>query len=426
MVRILTMFWGLAVLDKLRLFVPFRPEHVAGGNRFCSIDDALASGFTGLVDLSGLNIPLEASMTRDVDGKLTVGSLRHCWEKLPSSFTPMAFKVHNNASHYPGIELKASPAKILQGHNVFGPLDIGQGGAEMLTYVSMIYPELYDMLEVGATQVYEFDVTFSTRVPSETVARQVVQALHSVSNGQTKNRGDTFETTAYFGSKKSRLKKVKIYLKEAEFENQLAEVKKSAQSGDRAAQRVFEVMSDFRLREWVKGLLRLEATVMKRSLERRKVPTNFFQLAKYQRHLLKEGRCFLSEAWKYATQDIFDAWQGATMKVIDDEHVIEALKSRHVRFTKSGKPSYAYAMNLYRTFKAIRDDGFVPTQKAMSLPTFYRHISDITECGVSKAQLQSMKAIAQKNNVVPLLRFVEVDFSAQRPDWYREPVSQFS
>ncbi|ENV8008867.1 phage/plasmid replication protein, II/X family, partial [Salmonella enterica] len=49
-----------------------------------------------------------------------------------------------------------------------------------------------------------------------------------------------------------------------------------------------------------------------------------------------------------------------------------------------------------------------------------RHVSDLCEAGLSKAALQKLHG-ERANNVVPLLRFVQVDFSAQRPDWYVEP-----
>ncbi|TEL41295.1 phage/plasmid replication protein, II/X family, partial [Pseudomonas aeruginosa] len=58
---------------------------------------------------------------------------------------------------------------------------------------------------------------------------------------------------------------------------------------------------------------------------------------------------------------------------------------------------------------------------SMSRPTFYRHIKEICEAGLSKAALQKLHEADRANNVVPLLRFVQVDFSAQRPDWYVEP-----
>ncbi|WP_240441066.1 phage/plasmid replication protein, II/X family, partial [Pseudomonas aeruginosa] len=48
-------------------------------------------------------------------------------------------------------------------------------------------------------------------------------------------------------------------------------------------------------------------------------------------------------------------------------------------------------------------------------------IKEICEAGLSKAALQKLHEADRANNVVPLLRFVQVDFSAQRPDWYVEP-----
>ncbi|MNG35802.1 Phage X family protein [compost metagenome] len=58
---------------------------------------------------------------------------------------------------------------------------------------------------------------------------------------------------------------------------------------------------------------------------------------------------------------------------------------------------------------------------SMSRATFYRHTTDLCAAGLSKAALQKLKQNDAKNNVVPILRFLQVDFSAQRPDWYVEP-----
>ncbi|WP_017002085.1 phage/plasmid replication protein, II/X family, partial [Pseudomonas aeruginosa] len=81
----------------------------------------------------------------------------------------------------------------------------------------------------------------------------------------------------------------------------------------------------------------------------------------------------------------------------------------------------AYARNLFRTYRSIKDYGWEETKDSMNTKSFYNHVNDICECGLSKAALQKLKQADQVNNVVPLLRFVQVDFSAQRPDWYVEP-----
>lgn len=51
--------------------------------------------------------------------------------------------------------------------------------------------------------------------------------------------------------------------------------------------------------------------------------------------------------------------------------------------------------------------------------SFWRYVSALVECGIPKSQLMNLSTC---NNVVPLVRFINVDFSSQRPDWYNEPV----
>jgi II/X family phage/plasmid replication protein len=72
--------------------------------------------------LAALGIPLEQSI--DAEGQ--VYNTRHPWESIPSSYEGMAFKVFDHRfdpldKFY--IEIKASPAKLMQGHNVYGSSD---------------------------------------------------------------------------------------------------------------------------------------------------------------------------------------------------------------------------------------------------------------------------------------------------------------
>lgn len=160
-----------------------------------------------------------------------VEGLSHAWESLPSSYTPMAFKVFHQSLGKrldPGVELKASPAKLLQGHNVFGPTSIRMGAEVMLKWLAGSYPDLWSKLDVLSIEVYALDCTFSARMPNQQTALQVIQFMRGVSNGQTRNRGDDYETTAYWGSKEGRLRKIKAYLKGPEFRRQLAEILKAA------------------------------------------------------------------------------------------------------------------------------------------------------------------------------------------------------
>jgi len=415
------------MLDKIHLFVPFRIDAIA-----------TSTGKRGnellVVDLEALGVPLRAtSVLADGKGGYQVEDISHAWESLSTGFTPLAFKVFHQSLGkrvQPGVELKASPAKLLQGHNVFGPTSIRKGGEVMLKWLAGSYPKLWALLDWQAAEVYGIDCTYSARLPDERTALQLIQALRGVSNGQTRNRGDDYETTAYWGSKETRLRKLKAYLKGPEFRRQLDEAIKAARaygganfvpSQAFAAHRLLAVLQNPALQEWAENLLRLEATVMHRWLERRNIPTNLWALCDYQERLEEQGSCFIQWCWEHVTKELFAAFEGISMRVINDEKVLAALKARWTKFGKNGKANETVALNLFRTYRSIKDYGWQETMDSMSRATFYRHVDQICECGLSKAALQKLKMDDQKNNVVPILRFLQVDFSAQRPGWYVEP-----
>jgi len=416
-----------SVLDKIHLFVPFRVDAIA-----------TSTGKRGnellVIDLEALGVPLRAtSVLPDGKGGYHVEDLGHAWESLSTGFTPLAFKVFHQSLGkrvQPGVELKASPAKLLQGHNVFGPTSIRKGGEVMLKWLAGSYPKLFALLDWQSAEVYGIDCTYSARLPDERTALQLVQALRGVSNGQTRNRGDDYETTAYWGSKETRLRKLKAYLKGPEFRRQLDEAIKAARSygGSNfvpsqafAAHRLLAVLQNPALQEWAENLLRLEATVMHRWMERRNIPTNLWALCDYQERLVEQGTCFIQWCWEQVTKELFAAFEGISMRVINDDKVLAALKARFTKFGKNGKANETIPLNLFRTYRSLKDYGWQETMDSMSRATFYRHIDQICECGLSKAALQKLKMDDQKNNVVPILRFLQVDFSAQRPDWYVEP-----
>lgn len=408
---------GFSMLDRIHLFVPFRNEHIT----LLGVEGR--SEPVHRVDIESLGVPLQAQITVDENGGKHAEYLRHAWESLGTGFTPMAMKVFHESMGkrlMPGVELKASPAKLLQGHNVFGPTSIASGSEVMLKWLAGTYPKLFEMLAVDCCEVYDIDCTYSSRLPDERTARQAIQAIRGVSNGQMKGRGDDYETTAYFGAKDSRLRRLKVYLKHPEFMRQLEEAKRAGRA-DLSAARTVKVLSNPALQDWAENLLRLEVTVAKRWLNRRGISNQLNDLIRHQEKLAEQGVCFIQWCWEQVTKDLFAAFEGIQMRVIDDEKVLAALIERHTKYSKSGKPSDAYARNLFRTYRSIKDYGWEETKDSMNTKSFYNHVNDICECGLSKAALQKLKQADQVNNVVPLLRFVQVDFSAQRPDWYVEP-----
>ncbi|MFL4063155.1 phage/plasmid replication protein, II/X family, partial [Pseudomonas aeruginosa] len=140
------------------------------------------------------------------------------------------------------------------------------------------------------------------------------------------------------------------------------------------------------------------------------------------------GRCLIQECWQAVTADLFAAFEGIQMRVIDDEKVLAALLEKHTKegkgkWTKAkvdpstgvtippvfvpGKPNDSYALNLFRTYRSLKDYGWEETMASMARRTFYDHIRDICAAGLSKAALQKLHEADRANNVVPLLRFVQ-------------------
>ncbi|MDC5485872.1 phage/plasmid replication protein, II/X family, partial [Acinetobacter baumannii] len=168
------------------------------------------------------------------------------------------------------------------------------------------------------------------------------------------------------------------------------------------------------------GLLRFESRLKKRWLERNGVPTNLYELIAFQ----KANPDLLQTLWTKATHSIFDAMRGQTVKLINDESVLEAISNSPVVVTNSGKVSQTRIRNIYSTYCLVREHGLEKLAEMLPKPTFHRHLSELCECGFSKAFLQNLHDNKAKN-VIPFMKLVEIDFSQQLPEWYEPPVSQF-
>jgi II/X family phage/plasmid replication protein len=81
-------------------------------------------------------------------------------------------------------------------------------------------------------------------------------------------------------------------------------------------------------------------------------------------------------------------------------------------------------LRLHKVYRLIIKDGFEATKRATDRATFMRQMRDFTAIGLSRAQL--MQYTGQASNVVPLIRFINVDFAQQLPaDWVEPlPLSQ--
>lgn len=404
------------MIDKLVLSIPFKPEH-------CVLD---GEGEKGLIDLSVLaraGIKMTGDIHYSPDGTFCVESLQHPFESLPSSYASMAMKIYSNDITYPHVEIKCSPAKLLQGHNVYGPACPRLCGFEMLSLLSASHPALYGMLNVAFTDIREIDCTFSSKAASQEECDQFIQAASNISNGQTKAR-EGYATTAYFGAKNSRLKRLKIYSKLHEVLNQVAELKRNNTQGKN--DKLLKINSNPILHSYARGLIRFEANIRYRFLKRRGMPTNFFKFCQYANEFAsKRGKSLVRYLFELAFADVFSTFGGVEMTVYNDEELQDRLKAKYSKINAKGAVSYRAALSAFRTYRNIRSEGWKSVYDTMSPSTFGNHIRMLNGAGVSKAWMQNVHS-ARQNNVVPMVRFIDIDFSSQHPAGYVEPISQFS
>lgn len=373
------------------------------------------------VDLHSIEIPLASrSVHKNDDGEIKANALFHPYESVPTHYTGMAMKVFFDSSYAPYVQIKASPAKLLQGHNVFGSDDIEQGAFEMIGFLFEAYPTLSRMLDWSQAWVSHIDVTYSCKMKDQTTAQKVLEFLSNVSKGQTRLSKKQFDTSVYWGGEHSRLVQHKCYLKHDEFIKQFEYQKSLSLKNDQAAMRVVDVMSDQRLIDWTVGLMRFESRLKKRWLERNEIPTNLFELIRFQ----KENPELLKNLWLKATKNIFDALKGQTMRLTDDESVYKAIESSPVVLNAKGKVSNTRVRNIFAMFLLVREKGIDELKKQYGKSQFHNLLKQLEAVGFSSAFLQNLHT-KKAQNIIPFVKLIEIDFNQQLPDWYQPPVSQF-
>ena len=411
------------MIDFLKLSIPFKNEHILvckdGETSFLKENLIEISRKVGLKLRSG-------NVTFQIDGDLEVSELSHPYESIPSYFASLAMKVFNGSELLktpPYVELKSSPAKLLQGHNVFGSTNIETCAFAMLQPLIYSMPELYEMLDVDNVTVDWIDVTYSAHISSETVQKQVISFLQNVRAGQTRKTqyNREYETTAEWNSG-SEHRTLKVYLKGAEVQKRLSELQAELRKAPNKQNIInqINVLSNPELIEFSKKCVRFEARLKQRYLDKKQIPRNLFELIRYQRQYEKNGKSLIIDLWQDAFKDIIGAIGEANMNIYNRDNIQSLLKKHYYSVTPKGNISYAKADRLFSFYKNLLNYGYVETQTEMDRKTFWRHEKDLLAVGLTKAQLQNLKA-HEHHNIIPLMKLVEIDFSCQRPDWYVEP-----
>lgn len=405
------------MLDKIVMHIPVDSSlvDIDSEGRHCIF------GFN-LLDLDLLKVG-SWDVYKDEDGNTQHRALNHGYERLPTSFTAMAFKFFHEGQTYPFVELKASPAKILQGHNVYGTDWIEEGAMEMLGYLAESHPTLYGMLAISQTEIKQLDATYSARLKDDNQVAQVLDFMRNMSSRHIRKstKQIIYKNTVYFGSERSKRYARKVYGKSCEFQNQLQEQIKLAKSNDKNAMRVVKVMSDPDLQVFTNGLLRFETGIKAYVMKELNVPTNLFQLIRYQRI----NPNFLKDLWVKANSEIFKALEGTAMKATDSDSIYKNLCNVYGTLTPKGRFSVTKARNLFNFYSSLELYGFEVMKKRYGERQYYQNMADLIAAGYSKAFLQNLH-IETKNNIIPFLKLVEINFEAQVPPNFIEPISTFN
>lgn len=356
-----------------------------------------------------------------VTGKTEIYDLKSPFESLPSSFESMAVKFyHQTKNCIPFVSLNASP-KFLQGHNVYGALNIEQLATEMLGVLKESYPIFWHFLDVAQAEIARVDVTYSTKLPHDDLMPQIIDMVGRVSVGQRKPDAtrNVFANTRYWGVAKNRVGYCKLYGKDNEIGDKLKTLRRKARSGSLQAQNLLNDVFNDELEQFAKNLLRFEATNKKDMFVKQGLPTNLWQFIIYQRF----NKDCLYKLWEHWFNPILNALEGEIMTNIDDSEVLELCKQKLTVVTKTGKVSQTRAMNAYRFYCFLKDKGFIHAQSVTDRVTFYRNIKALVSIGIPKSHLQNLNG--RENKCLPICELIKFDFTKQTPPNYKPPKSRF-
>ena len=377
--------------------------------------------------LRGLKV-LPREMTLHIDGNDECHDLYHPWDSLPSSFTGIAFKVYQSSGYLqqPFIEIKASPAKITQGHNVFGSDDLEQGVRAIYQSLKHALPDFSDMLNFDSAEFFRIDATYSIKLPNRDVLASVLDSLSRVSNRYLRpSRDGMYESTIYFNKVRNnvntgRTTSLCIYSKLDEIKFQLEDLQnKAKKEKTKAYDQVIQALSAPELQHFATDRLRFEARIATRFFDKHGISRNVNKLIAYVKGFESEkGQgAFCHWLWHEAMKDLLDAVSGQEITVIHDSKVKKLLHTAFDTIDSKGKLRTAKAVRLFGFYSRLVHEGHNRVKRTMGRSSFYNSINDLRSIGFSKFELQNL----DKEESLPLVHLIKFDFNQQRPASYIEP-----
>lgn len=386
----------LPLNDWLSIQIPFRKEWVNGPKSQMYNKDPFDN--KGNFSVSPHLLPVNKGAKRlelDETGRLVPEEIYCTWESIASDFSGMAIKVFpegNQHQNWPYAVAKCSLPKLLQGHNVYGLCDIEKAFSNMIFLFSTAYPDLFSkwhergpMLDIiDNVRLEALDLTKSIIVPNKQHRLALIDYMKSISKGQTKTQGEAYETTAYFGSKNSRLKKIKIYLKGPEVERENKDRKRR--------KKPLILDNEVKLAE---NMVRIESRLMREWFDRRRIPTNLKKLIKR----IEQQPDLLNDCYKESISDLMKSMEGDAMTILNDDQVLQKLHCEYKEIR--GKANRAFGV-----YQAIKGVGLDRYKKQLPRNTFYTHINMLKQAGFSHADLCNLH---KPNNVIQIRTVINLD-----------------
>lgn len=398
------------MLDHLRLSIPVLPVFIKKMG-----DTQIFNG-----DIRDFDLPAATRhVSRDLDGNTITGDLYSPYESLPSSYTDMAMKFYTQSRHCPPyVEIKASPLKLLQGHNLYGFESIELGAVEMLGLLGDAYPQLVAILDFANIEVLHLDTTYYTKLPHQSMVQPVLDYLSSCSTGHRKAKKLAYENYITWGSDTARYLRPKAYGKFEEMKAQMNKLQKSADRGcTRSKKLVMIIHENLPL---ANAVVRFEGRVCKTYLTKNGYPSNLWELIKLQDSNPK----LLNDLWHVVFDPILETLKGKNMLYADDAEILQTLKDELKTVTPAGRISYTKANNAFKFYNLLRQMGFEKVKALYSSSTFYDNLKSLTSAGISKAALQNLHK-SPEGKVVPVAQICHINFSNQLPSHYVMPTSRY-
>lgn len=398
------------MLDFMRLAIPIIPTYVR------SLDNH--HWFNGDIRDYGISAATRHVSKTD-DGQTITGELYHPYESLPSDYTDMAVKFYTNTMNTPPyVEIKASPLKLLQGHNVYGFESIELGSDHMLGMLLEAFPQLAPILDLPNTEVLHLDTTYLFRLPHQNMVQPTLDYMANLASGHRKAREVKYDNYITWGNDSASVRP-KAYGKFEEVKSQLNKIQKKADKGCMRSKSLVIAMNG--ALQFANAVLRLEARICKTYLTKNGYPSNLFQLIKLQH----EQPELLLRLWHEAFDPILKTMEGEYMNFASDDELEALLKSKLVTYTKKGNPSYTKAYNAFDFYRSLRIDGYKKVKSRHLESRFYKRERELISCGISRSHLQNLHK-NPNGKVIPFVRLFELKMADQLPPDYVQPVSQYT